>query len=60
MTSLKGVSNQAVFQAAQQIELEGVAVKIISLRHLLEAKRNSDRARDLADVDELLKINEEH
>lgn len=60
LTSLKGVSNQAVFQAAQQIELEGVAVKIISLRHLLEAKRNSDRARDLADVDELLKINEEH
>jgi predicted nucleotidyltransferase len=48
-----------VFEAAQQIELEGVAIKIISLRHLVEAKRSSDRARDLADVDELLKINEQ-
>ena len=58
LTSLRGVMNQAVFEAAQQIELEGVAVKIISLRHLVEAKRNSDRARDRADVEELLKINE--
>lgn len=59
LTSLRGVSNRAVFDATQQIELEGVTVNIISLRHLLEAKRNSDRARDRADVDELLKINEQ-
>jgi predicted nucleotidyltransferase len=58
LTSLRGVMNQAVFEAAQRIELEGVAVKIISLRHLVKAKRSSDRARDLADVEELLKINE--
>lgn len=58
LTSLRGVSNRAVFEAAQKIELEGVAVRIISLRHLVEAKRNSDRARDRADAEELLKINE--
>jgi predicted nucleotidyltransferase len=57
LTSLKGVRNQAVFEAAKQIELDGVPVRIISLQHLLEAKRTSDRARDLADVEELLKIN---
>lgn len=59
LTSLRGVSNQAVFEAAQQIELDGVSVAIISLRHLVEAKRNSDRVRDRADVEELLKINEQ-
>ncbi len=59
LTSLRGVANQGVFEAAQRIQLEGVAVKIISLRHLVEAKRNSDRARDRADVEELLKINKE-
>ncbi len=60
LTSLKGVRNQSVFEAAHEIELGGVVVRIISLQHLLEAKRNSDRARDLADVEELLKINERH
>jgi len=43
-------------EAPQPIKFEGVAVKIVSLRYLEKAKRNSDRARDLADVDELLKI----
>jgi predicted nucleotidyltransferase len=59
LTSLRGVANQSVFEAVQQIDLEGIAVKIISLQHLVEATRNSDRAHDRADVEELLKINQE-
>jgi predicted nucleotidyltransferase len=57
LTSLKGVSNADVFEGAQDVELEGTVVRIISLEHLVEAKRKSDRARDLADAEELTKIN---
>ncbi len=59
LTKLKGVSNSAVFAAAQSIEFAGVSVNIISFEHLLEAKRSSDRPRDLADADELLKISKQ-
>lgn len=59
LTKLKGVSNSMIFSGAQRVELGEVSVNIISLEHLVEAKRSSDRPRDLADADELLKINEE-
>ena len=35
----------------------GHAVNIISLDHLVETKKYSDRPRDQADADELIKIN---
>ena len=60
LTKLKGVSNTTIFAGATSIEFAGVWVNIISLEHLVEAKQNSDRVRDLADVDELLKINREN
>ena len=59
LTKLKGVRNSTIFAGAQRVELAGVSVNIISLEHLVEAKQSSDRARDIADADELLKINEE-
>ena len=58
LTSLKGVRNADVFEGAQEIELEGARVRIISLEHLVVSKRASDRARDLADAEELTKINQ--
>ncbi|MCU0235058.1 MAG: nucleotidyltransferase [Thermoanaerobaculales bacterium] len=58
LTSLRGVSSTAVFEGAREVELEGVTIRIISLAHLVESKRTSDRARDLADAEELTKINQ--
>ncbi len=58
LTSLKGVSNNEVFADAQAVEIDGATVSIISFDHLVEVKRRSDRPRDLADADELSKIND--
>lgn len=57
LTSLKGVENTTIFDGAETVEIDGVTVSIISLDDLLRVKRNSDRPRDLADADELAKIN---
>jgi len=57
LTSLKGVSNEEVFSGARTADIDGIDVRIISLEHLLLAKRSSTRPRDLADADELSKIN---
>jgi predicted nucleotidyltransferase len=57
LTSLKGVSNNKIFACAQVVDIDGTTVNIISLEHLVEVKRSSDRPRDLADADELSKIN---
>ena len=56
LTHLKGVSNETVFKNRQRVELSGVLLNIIAYSDLLAAKRNSERSRDLADVDELEKI----
>ncbi|MCP4896588.1 MAG: hypothetical protein GY906_06385 [bacterium] len=57
LTKLKGVSCSTVFAGARRVEIEGTQLNIISLEHLVEAKQNSNRPRDLADADELLRIN---
>ena len=57
LTSLKGVSNTRIFSGSEVVEVDGVTVNIISLDDLLQVKRCSDRPRDLADADELAKIN---
>ena len=56
LTSLKGVSNHDIFAGVRDVEIDGAHVRLISLEHLLEVKRSSDRPRDLADADELTKI----
>jgi len=58
LTSLKGVDNRKIFKGSQIVEIDGVAVNIISLEDLVQVKRCSDRPRDLADADELTKIND--
>jgi predicted nucleotidyltransferase len=57
LTSLKGVDNENIFKGSQLVEIDGVSVNIISLEDLVRVKRSSDRPRDLADADELAKIN---
>ncbi len=56
LTGLKGLSNRTIFAGAQIVDVDGIAVRIISFEHLVEVKRRSDRPRDLADADELVKI----
>jgi predicted nucleotidyltransferase len=58
LTSLKGVTNTRIFKGSEVVEVDGIAVSIISLDDLLQVKRCSDRPRDLADADELAKIND--
>jgi predicted nucleotidyltransferase len=57
LTSLKGVDTTTIIDGAETVEIDGVAVSIISLEDLLRVKRLSDRPRDLADAAELAKIN---
>ena len=58
MTSLKGMSSREILKGSRRVEIEGAAVNIISFEDLLRVKRSSDRPRDLADADELSKIND--
>jgi predicted nucleotidyltransferase len=57
LTSLRGVDNSTIFAGMQSVEIDGLAVNIISLENLVQVKSSSDRPRDLADADELGKIN---
>jgi len=57
LTHLKGISNDTVFGNRKRVELGGMLLNIIAYSDLLAAKRNSERPRDLADVDELEKTN---
>jgi len=38
---------------AKEVDLDGLSVRVCSLEHLMEMKRNSDRARDRDDLDAL-------
>ncbi len=58
LTSLKGEENREILDGSIRVEIEGVSINIIALEDLLRAKRSSDRPRDLADADELAKIND--
>jgi hypothetical protein len=55
LTSLKGVSNSDIFKNKSQISYGDIKLNLISFGHLIECKRHSTRAKDLADVEELEK-----
>ncbi|HEY3552539.1 MAG TPA: hypothetical protein VGK66_02515, partial [Solirubrobacterales bacterium] len=40
-------------KGAKEIDIDGLAVRVCSLEHLLEMKRASDRARDRDDIEAL-------
>jgi len=56
LTSLVGATNDEIFARSRMVQIEDVEVSIISLEDLLRVKRGSKRPRDLADADELSKI----
>ena len=57
LTCLKGVSNDTLFQNRSQVEFQGKTFNIISKNDLIQVKKAAGRAKDLADVEELEKIN---
>ncbi len=56
LTSLVGVQNDEIFARSQVVEIDDVELNIIAFEDLLRVKRGSKRPRDLADADELNKI----
>jgi hypothetical protein len=56
LTHLKGVSNKEIFAKKKRVLYEKVSLHIISFKDLLDCKKCSHRAKDLADVEELEKI----
>ncbi|MCU0305468.1 MAG: hypothetical protein MUC56_15550 [Thermoanaerobaculales bacterium] len=57
LTSVVGVENDEIFAGSRRVEIDGIPVSIISLEDLVRVKRGSKRPCDLADADELVKIN---
>jgi predicted nucleotidyltransferase len=53
LTSMGRSDDDSVFAAAVPGEIDGIAVRYVSLKDLLRAKREADRAKDRADVEEL-------
>lgn len=53
LTHLIGISNETIFSNFQQVELDNIAVNIISYDDLILAKKSSKRLRDQADAEEL-------
>jgi len=56
LTSLVGATDDDIFARSRMVEIDDVEVSIISFEDLLRVKRGSTRPRDLADADELSKI----
>lgn len=56
LTYLKGVHNDRLFSNMRRGTIEDVEINIISREDLIEAKRHSDRPRDRADVEELIRV----
>jgi len=55
LTRLSGVECEEVFADACRVRLGTLEVNMISLDHLIRAKQSSDRVRDRADADELMR-----
>jgi predicted nucleotidyltransferase len=56
LTRLKGVPNGEIFKKKKRVQYKKVFLNLISFDHLIKVKKHSNRLKDLADVDELLKL----
>ena len=56
LTRLKGPPNAQILSNSRRAEIDDITVNVISLRDLIESKKSSDRPRDKADAEELLKL----
>ena len=54
MTSISGVSDFGeAWEERLEVEIDGIPVRVLSRRHLIENKKATGRLQDLADVDRL-------
>ena len=53
VTRISGVDFEAAYANKEDVSIEGLQVPVISLEDLIENKRASGRAQDLADVEKL-------
>lgn len=56
LTSLKGVGADEIVAEAHRARIGDIEVNVIRFDHLIAVKRSSDRPRDQADADELLRM----
>lgn len=56
LTYVKGISNDDIFCNLQRVKYKGIQLNVISFKDLLAGKKKSERQKDLADADELEKI----
>jgi len=56
MTKVKGLVFEEVYERSEITSIENVSVRIIDLISLLSAKRAANRMKDLADIEELVKM----
>jgi len=56
LTKLKGISNSDIFKHIQRVDFEGISLNLISKKDLLISKKASERFKDLADAEELEKL----
>lgn len=56
LTTLKGVSNAEIFKRIERVDFEGTQLNIVSRKDLLQSKKASERLKDLADAEELGKL----
>ena len=54
LTTISGVSFEECYQLKNIVEIDGIKVSIISLKHLIENKKASGRHKDLNDIENLL------
>ncbi len=53
LTSISGVEFRDAYASAAVLDLEGLDVRVLSLRHLVTNKKATGRAKDLADIESL-------
>ena len=57
LTTTEELDEEAIRRGVRLVEFDDCSIRIIGLRELLETKRVSGRAKDLADVEELIRAN---
>jgi predicted nucleotidyltransferase len=53
ITTPAGIDFEACYESKEQIKIDSIIINIIDFENLIKAKKASNRARDLADIEEL-------
>lgn len=57
LVDVEGVDFETCFERRKETKLDGIAVKFLSLEDLITAKKKAGRLQDLADAEQLEKLN---